>query len=613
MNLTLLRAPFRVIIAVLIGVGVFVGTGEEPAHAYVVTSTVTFHNNVSSLGNLYILQSASTPTALDSIASTGFSNPNFYFENWSTQPNGGGTAYPDQATYSFSADIDLYAQWVQISHSVVFYRNLSAADNINASETNNTVSNLTSLATLGFTDPNFTFTGWSTQRQGGATTYPDQSSYPFTADVSLYAQWAPNPHTVTFFRNATSTDTSQATETGTAASDLTSLATLGFTDPNFTFTGWNTKRDGTGLTYSDQALLPFTGDVTLYGQWSAQVVHVSFESNSGSGSVAGLNSTYGGSITLPTDSSLSKAGFTLKGWNTNPQGTGTEYAPGSTLNVTGSETLYAQWSSVTYVVSFADPGARGRDPSITDVDGGTIRLPSSVGLTKSGYTFAGWFTSATGGRFLGRATASYLPTGSLTVFAHWTRDPLVRLEFSNNGGAGRVGPRQGIAGVSVVIPGALSLHRSGFVFRGWASSPRATRPSVRIGSRMTVVHTTTLYALWRRQLPPSTPQVMLGSVGIFAANSSALTPTMRKLISSLARDADRRGCTTLVLYGYATSSDASRSAVALSQQRATAVENQMNADLVILNDVGVSVRAQGEGRLANSVLASFRNVEVFAN
>ena len=535
MNLTLLRAPFRVIIAVLIGVGVFVGTGEEPAHAYVVTSTVTFHNNVSSLGNLYILQSASTPTALDSIASTGFSNPNFYFENWSTQPNGGGTAYPDQATYSFSADIDLYAQWVQISHSVVFYRNLSAADNINASETNNTVSN------------------------------------------------------------------------------LTSLATLGFTDPNFTFTGWNTKRDGTGLTYSDQALLPFTGDVTLYGQWSAQVVHVSFESNSGSGSVAGLNSTYGGSITLPTDSSLSKAGFTLKGWNTNPQGTGTEYAPGSTLNVTGSETLYAQWSSVTYVVSFADPGARGRDPSITDVDGGTIRLPSSVGLTKSGYTFAGWFTSATGGRFLGRATASYLPTGSLTVFAHWTRDPLVRLEFSNNGGAGRVGPRQGIAGVSVVIPGALSLHRSGFVFRGWASSPRATRPSVRIGSRMTVVHTTTLYALWRRQLPPSTPQVMLGSVGIFAANSSALTSTMRKFISSLARDADRRGCTTLVLYGYATSSDASRSAVALSQQRATAVRNQMNADLVILNDVGVSVRAQGEGRLANSVLASFRNVEVFAN
>jgi hypothetical protein len=39
----------------------------------------------------------------------------------------------------------------------------------------------------------------------------------------------------------------------------------------------------------------------------------------------------------------------------------------------------------------------------------------------------------------------------------------------------------------------------------------------------------------------------------------------------------------------------------------------LKLDLAGLNDVGVVVHASGEGRLSNSVLASFRDVEVFAN
>jgi hypothetical protein len=51
----------------------------------------------------------------------------------------------------------------------------------------------------------------------------------------------------------------------------------------------------------------------------------------------------------------------------------------------------------------------------------------------------------------------------------------------------------------------------------------------------------------------------------------------------------------------------------LSLQRALAVEKQLNRDLAGLNDVGVIVHSKGEGRLTNSVLASFRKVEIFAN
>jgi outer membrane protein OmpA-like peptidoglycan-associated protein len=128
-----------------------------------------------------------------------------------------------------------------------------------------------------------------------------------------------------------------------------------------------------------------------------------------------------------------------------------------------------------------------------------------------------------------------------------------------------------------------------------------------------LTHSKVLYALWRRALPANTPQVLLGSVGIFASDSSKLTPVMRRYIASLAIGINQHNRTRVLLYGYATSKDSANGSALLSLQRALAVETQLNLDLTSLNDVGVRVHAVGEGRLSNSVLASFRNVEVFAN
>jgi len=88
---------------------------------------------------------------------------------------------------------------------------------------------------------------------------------------------------------------------------------------------------------------------------------------------------------------------------------------------------------------------------------------------------------------------------------------------------------------------------------------------------------------------------------------------MRRYIASLAIGINQHNRTRVLLYGYATSKDSANGSALLSLQRALAVEKQLNLDLTSLNDVGVRVHAVGEGRLSNSVLASFRNVEVFAN
>ena len=71
--------------------------------------TVTFNGNggTGTMSN----QVANVPTALtlNIFTRTGYS-----FSGWNTASNGSGTAYANNAVYSFAADITLYAQWTAL-------------------------------------------------------------------------------------------------------------------------------------------------------------------------------------------------------------------------------------------------------------------------------------------------------------------------------------------------------------------------------------------------------------------------------------------------------------------------------------------------------------------
>jgi len=51
-------------------------------------------------------------------------------------------------------------------------------------------------------------------------------------------------------------------------------------------------------------------------------------------------------ITLDSGSSLTRTGFKFGGWNTNPNGSGTEYAAGSNYTLSGNTILYAKWNTL---------------------------------------------------------------------------------------------------------------------------------------------------------------------------------------------------------------------------------------------------------------------------
>jgi uncharacterized repeat protein (TIGR02543 family) len=75
----------------------------------VLTDTVTFDANSGS-GTM----AEQTDSLSAALSANAFTRPGYTFRGWNSSMNGSGTPYADGATYDFSADVWLYAQWTPI-------------------------------------------------------------------------------------------------------------------------------------------------------------------------------------------------------------------------------------------------------------------------------------------------------------------------------------------------------------------------------------------------------------------------------------------------------------------------------------------------------------------
>ena len=122
-----------------------------------------------------------------------------------------------------------------------------------------------------------------------------------------------------------------------------------FARADYTFTGWNTKSDGSGTSYTDKQSLTLSGEttsLTLYAQWQKNIVktEISFASNGGTGTMSAQIFTEGESQNLFANTFI-RNGYNFIGWNTRADGSGTSYADKQSLTLTEAVplTLYAQW------------------------------------------------------------------------------------------------------------------------------------------------------------------------------------------------------------------------------------------------------------------------------
>jgi M6 family metalloprotease-like protein/uncharacterized repeat protein (TIGR02543 family) len=108
----------------------------------------------------------------------------------------------------------------------------------------------------------------------------------------------------------------------------------------------------------------------------------------GNGSTSGtpsvdVSSPYasGATVTVLGAGSLSRSGYIFSGWNTAANGSGTSYAAGSTLTISGNTTLYAKWLPKTTPIVSPWPTATsiisGQALSAATLTGGSASVPGS--------------------------------------------------------------------------------------------------------------------------------------------------------------------------------------------------------------------------------------------
>jgi uncharacterized repeat protein (TIGR02543 family) len=267
-----------------------------------------------------------------------------------------------------------------------------------------------------------------------------------------------------------------------------------------------------------------------------QSYSVSYNANGGTGTLpasSGASFAAGSAVSIESGSGLSRSGFSFTGWNTSPDGSGTAYAAGSSLVITSNLTLYAQWKAVTktYRVTYDANGGTGLVPASSGsayAEGSAVGVEYGAGLSRAGYSFAGWNTAADGSGAAYMPGATLVASADVTLYAQWSAViPKYTLRYDLNGGAGSVPASATVSsGTALAVSGGTGTNRAGFTFAGWNTSADGSGTVYAGGSTIVLSSDVTLYAQWSAVIPNYTVSYDAnGGTGILPASSGSAYPS----------------------------------------------------------------------------------------
>jgi uncharacterized repeat protein (TIGR02543 family) len=601
------RSFFALLLIALLFQGALSSTPAEATTQ--IFHSVTFVENDSPTDPAYTSQSANVQTALTAFANLNpaFVNTGFTFVDWNTSPDGTGTPVANGANYAFTASEVLYAIWARINHVVTFVENDSSSDPIYADQWDNTSAPLTLFATLvpEFTNPGFSFVDWNTEANGEGVAYGDGSTYSFSTFIVLYAVWATVPSTTLNFETSSGTGS-----VGSISNHLGGSITLpsgaGMSNPGYTFIGWNTSADGSGTEYAAGATYTFSGNQTLYAQWSPDTYVVTFSYDGGEQLISSSNYVVGTTaLILPTPT---LAGNTFDGWFSSETGGTLIGVGGSSFEPTSSMQVYAEWTLVVMdTLTFNSNGGTGSISSSTGVDGSTSVLPSNDGITLLGFAFSGWNTQADGSGTQYAEGASITLTGSETLYAQWTAGPSDTVTFDANGGSGSIDPINGSPGSTITLPDQNGLIHAGFELTHWNTNAKGSGISYPVGIGFKLAGSMILYAQWSGHKLAT----LFGAIGTFKSGSSSLSASLKSQINRIALTIKSRKYLKVDLFGYTAATGLKSLNISLSRDRARNVGTYLAIRLRDLKVRGVRISSSGQGSIAGQAGSAYSRVEVF--
>lgn len=224
---------------------------------------------------------------------------------------------------------------------------------------------------------------------------------------------------------------------------------------------------------------------------------------------------YGTSLTRSWGSNVTINGtgkYGYSGYATKNVAYGANFTLGSTLyaQYTGSKTYRSEISGSkviakvprpTYAVKYNANGGTGAPGQQTKTYGTTLKL-STTKPTRTGYTFQGWATSASGS-VVYAAGANYTANASDTLYAIWKANTYT-VTYNANGGSGAPSNQTKTYGVTLKLS-ETEPTRTNYNFLGWGTSAASTTVAYAPGANYTGNAAITLYAIW--ELAYSEPTV----------------------------------------------------------------------------------------------------------
>lgn len=235
------------------------------------------------------------------------------------------------------AEVTLYACWLKTSILISF----DAGDGSGTMEAAELQVG-DSLPACTYTAPEGKhFAGWhwdggSDEPLADAATLSEHN-YP-NKDVTLVAQWDWLPVTVTFDPNGGDGDPQTKTFKWGQGQPL---AENNFTRHGYDFAGW---KDSNGTAYTDGEPYSFKEAATLYAQWQAQTVSITFAADGGAGPMAAQELSFNDLPQPLAKNTFARTGWNFGGWQT---AAGQRFADEASITPSAWDTLYAGGGAIT--------------------------------------------------------------------------------------------------------------------------------------------------------------------------------------------------------------------------------------------------------------------------
>ena len=359
----------------------------------------------------------------------------------------------------------------------------------------------------------YVFCGWSEERGSKEPEYQAGKTYRFYRDIKLYAIWEKQEMTTLTFKDSLPGGASGIPRPIVIVPSMSSNVRIPSAIPKKggrQFTGWNTRKDGSGKTYAPGSTFKLKTDRTLWAQWvkAEDSWYVVYDANGGTKAPKPQIVPQGRAAKLTKEHA--KAGkMIFKGWTTDPKAPKVEYKPGDLLPYDSRKNvvvLYAVWNLSPVPepvhVTFDANGLADADlpADVTLERGGWLQLPAAIAPLGSAYVFLGWSMKRGPKEPEYRAGKSYRFDHDVKLYAIWKNQEMTTLTFKDS----LPGEASGIPRPIVTVPSMSSNVRipsvipqkGGRQFTGWNTEKDGSGKTYAPGSTITLKADRTLWAQW---------------------------------------------------------------------------------------------------------------------